>query len=173
MNLPQTKKIEDDRRRRSCESSPTTIRQPVPTPVFRSRHLHHHWCRVRARLAVSIGGAELCAQIQGLQEVQSLKYLMEELRPSECRTLKCGAEVGFSRMPKMIPMRFLFQQRTPIKTCQQLVKRGQAQKNLVKWTSRTQGVGVPLVARVWLSLNRLLCSCTGHTRGRGDRCDSR
>ena len=62
--------------------------------MFRGRHLLHHWCRVRARLAVSIGEAELCAQIQGLQELQSLKYLMEELRPSECRTLKCVAEVG-------------------------------------------------------------------------------
>ena len=61
--------------------------------VFRGRHLLHHWCRVQGRVALSTGEAALHAQIQGLQELLSLKYLMEELRPSECRALKCVAEV--------------------------------------------------------------------------------
>ena len=58
--------------------------------AFRGRHLLHHWCRVQARGALSTGEAELCAQIQGLQVLLSL---IEELRPAECRTLKCVAEV--------------------------------------------------------------------------------
>ena len=61
--------------------------------VFRRRHLLHHWCRVQARVALSTGEAELYAQIHGLQGLLSLKYLMEELRAAECRSLECVAEV--------------------------------------------------------------------------------
>ena len=61
--------------------------------VFRGRHLPHLWCRVQARVALSTGEAELYAQNQGLQELLSMKCLMEELRPAECHTLKCVAEV--------------------------------------------------------------------------------
>ena len=72
--------------------------------VFRGRHLLHHWCRVQGRVALSTGEAKLHAQIQGLQELLSLKYLMEELRPSECRALKCVAEVD-STACKVIMLR--------------------------------------------------------------------
>ena len=34
--------------------------------VFQRRHLLHVWCRVQARVALSIGETELFAQIQGL-----------------------------------------------------------------------------------------------------------
>ena len=57
------------------------------------RHLPHHWCRVQARVALSISEADLYAPIQGLQELLSFKYLMEEFRHAECRTLKRVAEV--------------------------------------------------------------------------------
>ena len=74
----------------SCKS---TRRSNSGGWAFRGRRLVHHWCRVQARVALSTGEAELFAQIQGLQVLLSLKYLMEELRPAECRTLKCVAEV--------------------------------------------------------------------------------
>ena len=60
--------------------------------VFRGRHLLYHCCRVQASVTLSIE-PELYAQIQGLQESLSLTYLMEELRPAECRTLMCVTEV--------------------------------------------------------------------------------
>ena len=40
------------------------------------RHLLHHWCRVQARVALSISEDDLYAPIQGLQELLSFKYLM-------------------------------------------------------------------------------------------------
>ena len=61
--------------------------------MFRGRHLLHHRCRVQAPVALSTGEAELYAQIRGLQEMVSLKCLMEELRPAEGRTLECIEEV--------------------------------------------------------------------------------
>ena len=61
--------------------------------MFRGRHLLHHRCRVQAPVALSIGEAELYAQIRGLQETVSLKCLMEELRPAEGCTLECIEEV--------------------------------------------------------------------------------
>ena len=60
--------------------------------VFRGRHLLHHCCRVQASVTLSTE-PELYAQIQGLQKSLSLRYLMEELQPAECRTLMCVAEV--------------------------------------------------------------------------------
>ena len=41
-------------------------------------------------------------------------------------------------IPKMFQVRFLSQQRTLLKSRQHLVKRGQAQKNLVKWALTSQ-----------------------------------
>ena len=64
-------------------------------------------------------------------------------------------------IPNMVQERFLSQQRTPIKSWQHLDNRGQAQRNLVSWTPTTQEVSVLVVARVWLSLSRWSCSCTG------------
>ena len=61
--------------------------------MFRGRHLLHHLCRVQTPVALSTGDAELYAQIRGLQEMVSLKCLMEELRPAEGRTLECIAQV--------------------------------------------------------------------------------
>ena len=51
-------------------------------------------------------------------------------------------------IPKMIQVKFLSQQHTPIKSWQHLGR------NLVKWTPTTQEVSVLLVARVWLFLSR-------------------
>ena len=56
-------------------------------------HLLHHWCRVQARVALSTGEAELYAQVRGLQEMLSMKYILEELRPSERSALRCITEV--------------------------------------------------------------------------------
>ena len=74
----------------SCKS---TRRSNAGCWVFRVSHLLYHWCRVQARLALNTGEAELYAQIQGLQEVLSLKYLMQELRLTDYCTLKCFAEL--------------------------------------------------------------------------------
>ena len=68
-------------------------RQTVIGHRARGRHLLHHWCRVQARVALSICEADLHAPIQSLQELLSFKYLMQYLQHAECRTLKRVAEV--------------------------------------------------------------------------------
>ena len=57
--------------------------------VFRCRHFLRHWCRVQARVVLSICKAALHAQTQGLQELRSLKYFIEGLRLGQRRTLTC------------------------------------------------------------------------------------
>ena len=52
-------------------------------------------------------------------------------------------------IPKRFHVRFLSQQRTLLKSRQYLVRRGHAQKNLVKWALTAQVVSVLLDVRVW------------------------
>ena len=48
--------------------------------VFRGRYLLHHWCRVQARVSLSTCAVWLHAQLQSLQELLSLKQIVEELQ---------------------------------------------------------------------------------------------
>ena len=115
--------------------------------------------------------------VESLTQHQVLTALMHKT----CRTRRRGCsnimvppksdepdsdECAGQMIPKMIQVKLLSQQRTPIKSSQHLVKGGQAQKNLVRWTPTTQELSVLLVARVWLLLSRWFCCCTGRQRKR-------
>ena len=79
----------------SCKS---TRRSNSGGWVFRCRHLLHHLCRVQTPVALSTGDAELYAQIRGLQEMVSLKCLMEEFRPGPHAGVYCTS--GFNCMQR-------------------------------------------------------------------------
>ena len=61
--------------------------------LYLGNHFLHHWCPLQARVALSTGEAELHAQVRGLQEMLSMKCILEELRPSEHSAPRCTTEV--------------------------------------------------------------------------------